>query len=164
MKKLLFGTIFIMLAIVVPISTVAQININIGIPLPPPIVFPAAPEVMVLPETPGVYVILILMWICIFGMVSGGISGKAAGTAHIIMTGTGATTTMFQVSIFTSIDIGEITTETTIGTDTSGTIKGFLMPNFTRTGRVGKKTNLGEDKKPGASSNIHLERKHTRRC
>jgi hypothetical protein len=56
MKKLLLGTILLMLAIVVPISTMAQININIGIPLPPPIVFPAAPEVMVLPETPGVYV------------------------------------------------------------------------------------------------------------
>ena len=56
MKKLLFGTILLMLAIVVPIPTVAQININIGIPLPPPIVFPAPPEVIVMPETPGVYV------------------------------------------------------------------------------------------------------------
>jgi hypothetical protein len=108
--------------------------------------------------------ILISMWICISGMVSGGVSGKDAGTAHIIMTGTGATTMMFQVSIFTSIDIGEITTETTIGTDTSGTINGFLMNNFTGTGRTGKETGLGEDKKPGESSNIHLERKHTRRC
>ena len=54
MKKLLYGTILLVLAIVVPIPTMAQINI--GIPLPPPIVFPAPPEVIVMPETSGVYV------------------------------------------------------------------------------------------------------------
>jgi hypothetical protein len=57
MKKLLFGTILLVLAIVVPIPTMAQININIGIPLPPPIVFSAPPEVIVMPETSGVYVV-----------------------------------------------------------------------------------------------------------
>ena len=56
MKKLLFGTILLMLAIVVPIPTMAQININVEIPLPPPIEFAAPPEVIVMPETDGVYV------------------------------------------------------------------------------------------------------------
>jgi hypothetical protein len=56
MKKLLFGTMLLALVIVVPIPTMAGVNINIGIPLPPPIVFAAPPDVIVLPETSGVYV------------------------------------------------------------------------------------------------------------
>jgi hypothetical protein len=37
------------------------------------------------------------------------------------------------------------------------------MNDFRRTGRVGKRANLGEDKKPGGSRDIDLEHKHTRR-
>jgi len=51
MKKLFWGTILLVLAIVVPIPTMAQVNISVGIPLPPPIVFRAPPDVVVLPET-----------------------------------------------------------------------------------------------------------------
>ncbi len=43
------------LVIVVPISTMAAVDIRIGIPLPPPIVIPAPPQVIVIPET-NVYV------------------------------------------------------------------------------------------------------------
>jgi len=56
MKKLLFGTIFLVLVIVVPLPTIAAVDIHIGFPLPPPIVFPAPPEVIVIPET-YVYVV-----------------------------------------------------------------------------------------------------------
>jgi len=56
MKKLLLGTILLALAIVVPIPTMAGVNIGIGISLPPPIVFAAPPELIVLPET-YVYVV-----------------------------------------------------------------------------------------------------------
>jgi hypothetical protein len=56
MKKLFFGTVLLALAIVVPIPAMAQINISIGIPLPPPIPFAAPPDVIVMPETTGVYV------------------------------------------------------------------------------------------------------------
>ncbi|HYA90502.1 MAG TPA: hypothetical protein VEK32_03280 [Thermodesulfobacteriota bacterium] len=58
MKKLLFGTILLVLAIVVPIPTMAGVSINIGIPFPPPppIPFAAPPQVIVMPETSGVYV------------------------------------------------------------------------------------------------------------
>ena len=56
MKKLLFGTIFLALVIVVPIQTMAQVNISISFPLPPPIVFAAPPGVIVIPET-YVYVV-----------------------------------------------------------------------------------------------------------
>jgi hypothetical protein len=57
MKKLLLGTILLALATVVPFPAMAQINISIEISLPPPIAFQAPPEVIVLPETEGVYVV-----------------------------------------------------------------------------------------------------------
>ena len=58
MKKLFFGTILLALAILIPISTMAGVSINIGIPIPPPppIPFVAPPQVIVMPETNGVYV------------------------------------------------------------------------------------------------------------
>jgi len=55
MKKLLFGAMLLALAISVPIPTMAGVAVQIGIPLPPPIAFPAPPEVVLLPHT-GVYV------------------------------------------------------------------------------------------------------------
>jgi len=39
------------------------------------------------------------MSICFSGMVGGGVRGKVAGTAHVIMTGAGVIMTMFQVFI-----------------------------------------------------------------
>jgi hypothetical protein len=57
MKKLFFGILLLALAIVVPIPTMAGVNIGIGISLPPPIVFEAPPDVIVLPDTNDVYVV-----------------------------------------------------------------------------------------------------------
>jgi len=51
MKKLLFGTILLALVIVVPMPTMAGVDVHVSIPLPPLIVFAAPPEVVVLPET-----------------------------------------------------------------------------------------------------------------
>lgn len=56
MKKLLLGGLLLTLVTIVPIPTIAQIDIRISIPLPPPIVFPAPPEVIVIPNT-YVYVV-----------------------------------------------------------------------------------------------------------
>ena len=56
MKKLLFGTMLLALVIVVPIPTMAGVDIHVSIPLPPPIVFAAPPGVIVIPET-YVYVV-----------------------------------------------------------------------------------------------------------
>ena len=58
MKKLLFGTLFLALVLVFPIPTMAgvDVNVSIGLPLPPLIVFAAPPELIVLPET-NVYVV-----------------------------------------------------------------------------------------------------------
>jgi hypothetical protein len=57
MKKLLLGTFLWTLVISVPAATMAGLNINIGIALPPPIVFQAPPDVVVLPDTNDVYVV-----------------------------------------------------------------------------------------------------------
>jgi len=51
MKKLLFGTMLLMLLAVVPASTRADVHVHIGIPLPPAIVFSAPPVMVVIPET-----------------------------------------------------------------------------------------------------------------
>ena len=55
MKKLLFGTILLALVLVFPIPTMARVDVSINISLPPPIVFAAPPEVVVIPGT-NVYV------------------------------------------------------------------------------------------------------------
>jgi hypothetical protein len=51
MKKLLFGAMLFALVIVVPIPTMAAVDIRIRFPLPPPIVFASPPQLIVLPET-----------------------------------------------------------------------------------------------------------------
>jgi hypothetical protein len=57
-KKLFLAIIFFASAIVVPVPTMAGMNISIGIslPLPPAISFHAAPDVIPMPETDSVYV------------------------------------------------------------------------------------------------------------
>jgi len=56
MKKLIFGTMLLALVIVAPISTMAGVDISIGISLPPLIAFAGPPEVIVIPGT-YVYVV-----------------------------------------------------------------------------------------------------------
>ena len=56
MKKLLFGTILLALVLVFPILPVAAVDVGIRISLPPPIVFSAPPQMVVIPET-YVYVV-----------------------------------------------------------------------------------------------------------
>jgi len=57
MKKFFCGIILLTLATVIPAPTMAGVNINIGIALPPPVVFQAPPDVIVLPDTNDVYVV-----------------------------------------------------------------------------------------------------------
>jgi len=54
MKKLFLGAMLLALAISVPIPTMGQVSVQVGIPLPPPITFSAPPETVLLPGT-GVY-------------------------------------------------------------------------------------------------------------
>ncbi len=53
MKKIFLGTLLLALVSVYPLSAMAgvDVNVNIGLPLPPPILFPAPPQLIVLPET-----------------------------------------------------------------------------------------------------------------
>jgi hypothetical protein len=51
MKKLFLGTLLLVLVIGVSISPMARAEINVSIVLPPPIVFSAPPELIVLPDT-----------------------------------------------------------------------------------------------------------------
>ena len=90
-------------------------------------------------------------------MVGGGVYGRVVGIAHIIMTGAGVIISVFQVSISMSTQVGEDTTEIIIGTDTGGTMNGFLTNDFNRTGRVGILIDIGKGRKPGMSRAINLD-------
>ncbi len=57
MKKLLLGTILLAVVMVLPIPTMAAVDISINISLPPPVVFEAPPAVIVMPDTDDVYVV-----------------------------------------------------------------------------------------------------------
>jgi len=57
MTKLFLGTMFFALLVVVPIPTMAEVNVGVHISLPPLIAFPAPPAVIVIPDTPDVYVV-----------------------------------------------------------------------------------------------------------
>jgi hypothetical protein len=57
MKKALAGTILLALAFVVPVPAMAEVDVSIGISLPPPIVIQTPPEVIVLPDTGNVYIV-----------------------------------------------------------------------------------------------------------
>jgi len=54
MKKLLLGTIVLTLVIIAPFPTMAEVNIGIGISLPP-IEFNGPPDVVAMPDTDDVY-------------------------------------------------------------------------------------------------------------
>jgi hypothetical protein len=56
MKKLFWGILFLAFVIEVPVPTMAGVDVNVNIGLPPPIVFSAPPDLVVLPET-NVYVV-----------------------------------------------------------------------------------------------------------
>jgi hypothetical protein len=75
------------------------------------------------------------------------------------MTGVGLFITVYQGFIFMWTRIGEDTTETTIGTDTDGTMNGFLTDNFDRTGDAGRMIDIGKGKEEiGVSRAINVGR------
>ena len=57
MKKLFLASILFALAIILPVPAMAEVNVSIGIPLPPPVIFEAPPNVIVMPDTYGVYAV-----------------------------------------------------------------------------------------------------------
>lgn len=57
MNKFLLSVILFAAAMVSPDAVMARVDVSIGISLPPPLVFPAPPHVVVLPDTNFVYVV-----------------------------------------------------------------------------------------------------------
>lgn len=51
MEKLVFGIIFFVSIMILSVPAMAQVSARVSVPLPPPILFPAPPHVVVLPET-----------------------------------------------------------------------------------------------------------------
>ncbi|HNZ64283.1 MAG TPA: hypothetical protein PKJ10_00485 [Smithella sp.] len=56
MKKLMVKTFLVILVACMPVSAIADVRVHVNIPLPPPIFFPAPPQLVVIPET-DVYVV-----------------------------------------------------------------------------------------------------------
>jgi hypothetical protein len=56
-KRLYLWTTLTMLAIVAAVPAMAGVNVSIGISLPPPVVFTASPDVVVMPDTNDAYVV-----------------------------------------------------------------------------------------------------------
>lgn len=51
MKKLLLKTLLLTLVVCMPVSAMADVRVHVNIPLPPAIVFPAGPQLVVIPDT-----------------------------------------------------------------------------------------------------------------
>lgn len=51
MRRLLLATALLVLALAVPVSTMARVDVSVNIGLPPPIMFAAPPSLIVVPET-----------------------------------------------------------------------------------------------------------------
>lgn len=51
MKKVLLKMAFLAFVVIMPVSVMGQVHVSVNIPLPPPIIFPAPPHMVVIPET-----------------------------------------------------------------------------------------------------------------
>ena len=61
-----------------------------------------------------------------------------------------------------STRVGEDTTEIVIGAGTHGSMNGFLTGDFNRTGKAGTIIDTGEEKEPGVSRAIEIDRQKIR--
>lgn len=57
MNNLLAGIVMLLAVLAVPVSAPADVSVSVGIALPPPVLFPAPPAVVVLPDTEYVYAV-----------------------------------------------------------------------------------------------------------
>jgi len=56
MRKLILFTALVVVLMLVPMPTMAGVSVGVGIALPPPIVVAGPPDVVAMPDAPGVYV------------------------------------------------------------------------------------------------------------
>ena len=75
----------------------------------------------------------------------------ADGTTHTIMTGVGLIMAVCQAFILMWTHTGGIITETAAGMGTGGTMNGFRLRAFSRTGEPGKIIDTGRGKDVGVS-------------
>ena len=150
MKKLLFGTLLLALVIVLPIPTMARVDVSVSISLPP-IVFAAPPALIVLPET-YVYVVPDSDEDIFFygGWWWRPWEGRWY-RSHYYNSGWGY---YQKCSIFLfrcTTRVGGMTTENIVGEDINGTTSEYLSNKFNKTGKAGKETDIGRSKIPGVS-------------
>ena len=145
MKKLLFETILLVLAISVPIPAIAQVSVHIGIPLPPPIVISAPPEVILLPHT-GVYVApdlavvsLLFRWLVVAFL------GRAVVPLTRTIAQVGDTIMVFRLFMEEYLQDGEMTTGHIVGMGMNFIISVYLIRNFNRFGKGISVNNLSRN-------------------
>ncbi len=160
MKKLLFGTIVLALVSVFPITTMAGVDVSVGIsiPLPPPVTFEAPPPVVALPDTEGVYVapgvsVDIFFWNGFWWRPWEGRWYRSPyydrGWAYF----------NHVPRFYSNVDPywrGNYQNHNWHGH--IGIINRFLMHNFNRTGRAGRVIDPGAIKEPGVFRVIHQNR------
>jgi len=146
MKKLLFGTIVLAATFFSPAGTMADVDVHIGIGLPPLISFRGRRPSSSYPTPPMFMLSRISRWTFFSGAAGGGVPGKGDGIAPIIMTEDGFITGAFQISIFTWIRDGGIVSGPVTGMVIPGTTIIFHTMNFKETGRPGKRTATGRRK------------------
>jgi len=84
-------------------------------------------------------------------MAGGGVHGRVAGTAHVIISLVGVIITAFHLFIERSPRAGGMTTESIIGKGINGTTNAYLITRCNRTGGAGRKTSIGKSNSIGAS-------------
>ena len=98
----------------------AQVNIQVGIPLPPPLIFSAPPQLVVLPET-YVYVVPDIPETSFSSTVGGGVRGRGTGTVRSTMTGIGVITQVSRRFIERCPKSGDMSIGTINGEGSPGT-------------------------------------------
>jgi len=81
----------------------------------------------------------------------GGVPGKAAGTALIIMTEGGVITEAYRLFTEMFLPAGEMISGIADGKGIRGNISGYLIRTFNATGADGKETGTGKGRTPGVS-------------
>ena len=89
----------------------------------------------------------------------GGVPGKAAGTALIIMTEGGVITEAYRLFTEMFLPAGEMISGIADGKGIRGNISGYLIRTFNATGADGKETGTGKGRTPGVSRDCLPEAK-----
>ena len=83
--------------------------------------------------------------------VGGGVHGKGDGTARNIIIQVGATMKELHLFIEVYPHIGGMIIGNVVGEDISGTTSEYPISKFSKTGKAGKRTDIGRSKTPGVS-------------